>query len=116
MSAAKIILQQIKAGKDTRGLNRGSYLMMCWGANQLTATEQCLKFKVNCPAHRGWVEVTLNGLDLYDVEFYTLRRPRRNLKEFDFTPQDPVKKIINEYSNVDCESLTSIIDTTVEQG
>ncbi|KKM97137.1 hypothetical protein LCGC14_1171060 [marine sediment metagenome] len=113
---AKTILQQIRAGTDTQGYNGGTKLMMCWGTNQMINTGKGLRFKVNGALFRGYVEVTLDeGADLYDVEFYTMRRPPRNLKDGDFTPRAQVKKTHKQYDRVYCDQLTGLIDGTVEK-
>lgn len=112
---AKTILQQIKAGTDTRGLNGGTKLMMCWGTNQLVNTGKGLRFKVNGALHRGYVEVTLNeGADLYEIEFYTMRRPRKAKGDF-MNMNAQVKKVVKQYEGVYCDQLTAIIDSTVER-
>ncbi len=110
---AKTILQQIKAG--TEGHNNGTVLMMCWGTHQLVNTGKGLRFKVNGALHKGYVEVTLDeGADLYDVEFYTMRRPRKAKDEM-FNTNAQVKKVVKQYGGVFWEDLTGIIDSTVEK-
>ncbi len=112
---AKTILQQIRAGTDTQGFNRGTKLMMCWGTNQLVNTGKGLRFKVNGALFRGYVEVTLDeGADLYEVEFYTMRRPRKAKDEI-FNTNAQVKKVAKQYDGVYCDQLTAIIDGTVEK-
>ncbi len=110
---AKTILQQIKAGTD--GKRPGGYLMMCWGTNQLMNTGKGLRFKVNGALHKGHVEVTLDeGADLYDVEFYTMRRPRKAKGQL-VNMNSPVKKTVKQYDGVYWEDLTGLIDSTVER-
>ena len=122
MSIAKTILQQLKAGTDTRGLNGGTTCMGCWGTHALTNTGQGLKFKVNGRKFHGWVEVTLDeGADLYDVALYTLRRPPRKktgdiLIDLTMVPKAQVKKIKQTFEGVYCDQLTQIIDSAVESG
>lgn len=110
---AKTILQQIRAG--TEGNNSGVVLMMCWGTHQFINTGKGLRFKVNGALHKGYVEVTLDeGADLYDVEFYTMRRPRKAKGQI-MNMNSPVKKTVKQYGGVFWEDLTAIIDSTVEK-
>lgn len=116
MTIAQTILNQIKAGTDTRGFNGGTKLMMIWGTNRLQATENGLRFKVKGAIHRGYVEVTLDANDTYSIAFYTIRNYSAKLQaNGEFVPGRQVRKTVKEFEGVYCDQLTSIIDSTVEQ-
>jgi len=76
LQIAKTIHQQMYA-LDTNA-------MMCMGVNQFIGGEDFLQFKASgCNVKRGGrVRVTLNGLDLYDVEVYRVAKlEKRTIKE-----------------------------------
>lgn len=51
------------------------FAMMSWGAKNLTIIKNGLRFKSSgLVKHKGFVTITLNGLDLYDVEFGRVRK------------------------------------------
>jgi hypothetical protein len=61
---------------DTRDtlslLNRYGYRFWSWGANKFTnLANKGLLFKVQGHHHKGYVLITLNGGDLYDVRLIT---------------------------------------------
>jgi len=63
MEIAKEILNQLRV--------LGGYKVMSWGAHNFTAYQNnSLLFKVNGRHFKGVVKITLNSMDLYDIEFY----------------------------------------------
>jgi hypothetical protein len=75
----------------------GTIELMSWGAHAWTGGEDFLEFKVQGFKLKGYVRITLNGLDLYDITF-------KNIKG------DTIKKIDDVYA----ESMVDIIDNMVE--
>jgi hypothetical protein len=62
MNTGTIIRDQIRA------MDRCA--LMAWGAKDMTAIENGLRFKSSgMVKKKGWVSITLNSMDLYDVEF-----------------------------------------------
>ena len=94
---AQTILDQIKASRDENG-NTGIHLMMCWGYRNAQVLENGVQFHVSGLKFKGVVQVRLNGMDLYDIQFWTIRR---NLKK--------------EYADIYCDQLLELIDGYVER-
>lgn len=92
MSIAKTIHQQIKA--------LDFWALGAWAARELTDCGDGLRFKVNCPKLKhGFVKITLNGSDLYDIRFMKMRSG---------------KFIVDETINdVFVENLVEVIDRRV---
>jgi hypothetical protein len=66
MNTAQIILSQIKA--------LDPMAMFAWGSKDMIRITDGLKFKTSGMVKwKGYVEVTLNGRDLYDIDFYKIR-------------------------------------------
>lgn len=115
---ATTIRNQIQAGTDRRGLNRGSHCMACWGTNKLAVIPANddpenfhlggLQFKVQGAKHRGFVEVTLLGNDTYRINIFTRRKVRGKMEMKTTTKYDE--------SGLYCDQLTEIIDSEVESG
>lgn len=113
MQIAETVLDQLRAGSDTKGLNSGRHLMMCWAARQYAAlTEEKigeklqlggLRFRVTGHKFKGLVFVRLMANDTYTVEFGN--KNKNVVGGF---------KMKKAYENVYCESLTEIVDSFVE--
>ena len=97
MYVAETIKKQIIYGK-TGDNKHGQIALMCWGASQFKGTENSLRFKVQGHLLKGYVDIKLNGSDLYDVKFYNTRMT--------------LKK---SYDDVFCDQLTELIDDTIER-
>lgn len=63
MTVAKTIWQQLTGGNN-------KFKVMSWGCDtrKLVGDKNSLTIKVNARRHKGWVKITLNELDMYDVE------------------------------------------------
>ena len=93
MTIAQTILSQIKT-LDGRAL-------WAWGAKDLVNTGNGLQFKVGGLAKfKGQVLVKLNDSDLYDIEFFKLRKGE--------------VKVITALSDVFAEDLVATIDSVVQ--
>lgn len=107
---ANTIRQQIAAGYDRSGMNRGNYLMMCWGARQYAALPEQkigeklqlggLQFRVSGYKHKGLVIVRLMANDTYKVEIGNVVKGSWKAKK--------------TFDEVYCDQLTEIIDDSVE--
>lgn len=97
MEIATTIRSQIKA--------MDFWAFGAWGAKEFVAIENGLRFKVKCPKHSGFVEIKLNGLDLYDVRGYTVRKVRNEIEW----------KTVEKFSvdNVYVDQLLEVIDKNV---
>lgn len=97
MTVANTIVAQIKA--------LDKWALGAWGlfnpANKMVGGENFLRFKTSGSVHwKGFVQVTLNGKDLYDIEFSRVRAG---------------KKIIDKtVDDVFCDQLVKIIDAQVK--
>jgi hypothetical protein len=93
MNIAQTILSQIKT-LDARAL-------WAWGAKDLVNTGTGLQFKVGGMAKfKGQVWVKHNGNDLYDIEFFKIRKGEI--------------KVTNKFEDVFAEDLVSMIDSVVQ--
>lgn len=61
---AEIILEQMQYGHERK------VILGSWGFSKPSIIERGLRFHVNGALHRGWVDVTLNGCDLYDIRVW----------------------------------------------
>lgn len=105
MKVAEIILDQIKQGTDTYG-NRGTKLLMCWGASNFMGRAGNLK-------HDGYLQFSVKGFKFKGIVLVQL--------DFDDTYTVKLKKKskgswidVYNVSNVYCDQLTSLIDSLVE--
>ena len=48
--------------------------MMSWGANSFVGGNNFLQFKVQGFLLKGFVKITLNGMDLYDIQFIKVKK------------------------------------------
>lgn len=103
LEVSKIIVSQLKAGSDTKGLNSGIKLMMCWGykdpkyLNASKGNKGGLMFNVSGLRHTGTVWIVLNSNDTYTI-----------------TIRDTEGKTQYSTSGIYHDSLTDIIDSYVE--
>ena len=91
MTVANTIWQQLKAG--------GVIKLMSWGVEtkKLVGDVDSLTFRVHARRHKGFVKVTLNSMDLYDVQLITFG--------------GELKKEIN---GLYFDQLTEVIDSEIE--
>ena len=75
----------------------GKQILWSWGAHAWTGGEDFLVFKVQGYKLKGFVRITLNGLDLYDICF-----------------KNHNGEAIKEMNDVYAEDMVSIIDNEVE--
>ena len=75
----------------------GKQIVWSWGAHAWAGGEDFLEFKVQGYKLNGFVRITLNGLDLYDITL-------KNLKG----------EVVKEIKDVYNEDMVNIIDNEVE--
>lgn len=90
LQVANTIRQQLIAGGKTK--------VWSWGANKWVGGENWLSFRVRARRHKGYVKITLNSLDLYDVQLISTHG---NIKK--------------EWNNLYCDQLTEVIDNEIEK-
>lgn len=80
------------------------------GSSHFTATGNGLRFKVGRNSGRvTHVDIQLNAMDLYDVEFFRMDRKKNKALSFPgYTHWDYSKKTVKTYSDVYFDSLQSI--------
>jgi hypothetical protein len=92
LTIAKTILAQIKM-IDPRAT-------WAWGAKDFVGTANSIRFKTSGMVKwKGYVEVSLNGRDLYDVEFYRVRGIE--------------VKVVSKLNDIFAEDLVNVIDEQV---
>jgi len=97
MKAADITLQQLGG--------RGRLKAMIGARDFFSENEgQTLVFKFSGCRKVNSLKVTLNGLDLYDVEFYKIGRYSIN------RPMSDIVKKVGGYDNVHAENLSNVIE------
>jgi hypothetical protein len=81
-------------------LNTQRIKLWSWGANGYTnCFNKALKFKVQARRHKGYIYITVNGNDLYDI--YLVSTHGNLIKEYiDIFFEDVVDIIDNEIENV----------------
>ena len=88
MEIAKEILNQLRV--------LGGYKVMSWGAHNWTGTKDALLFKVNGHHFKGVVKITLNSMDLYDIEFFK-GNTTEVVKKFEGIYFDDMVDVIDKY-------------------
>lgn len=103
MEIAKTILSQIQT--------LDKWALVAYGATEFIAIKKSnfhdnslggLKFKVKGFNHKGFVEISLNHRDLYDIVFYTVRKNPNQ-----FTYKTSIKNVIKD---VYVDSLITSLD------
>ncbi len=89
MQVAKTILEQMG----------GNQFIAMTGAHHLAGSKNTLHFSFKGSRKTNKCKITLNGVDLYDVEFFKL-----NLRAADPCP------LINSYNNIYCDQLQGIFE------
>lgn len=75
----------------------GKMKVWSWGAHAWVGGENFLQFKVQGHHFKGIVKITLNSMDLYDIEFIK------------------AGKVIHEVNGIYFDQMTDIIDEYVEK-
>ena len=77
---------------------RKNQIVWCWGAEKWTIiNNKALRFKSNGYLHKGYVYITVNGLDLFDIYITTLG--------------NKIKEVIKD---IYLEDLIDVIDRRIE--
>lgn len=103
---ALIVFEQIKV-MDPKAF-------LAWGAKNFLQTDECqtLRFKTSgLVKWKGFVEITYNGgTDLYDLQFYRVRTPRKTK-----TNLFPTPKIVVDYTTegIYFDNLIDVINRQV---
>jgi hypothetical protein len=91
-------------------------LCMCMGVQGLTVIDRGLQFQVNGLSFKGFVKITLNGADLYDVSLVKLTRKlnkelqaSHGIKKFNVT-----EEVVKSFDDVYAEDLMSLLESEVE--
>jgi len=83
------------------------------GAKDLCTIKCGLQFSLpRNAANVNRVQITLNGKDLYDMQFLKCSFPRYNKKTFTMTEYKEV--VIQEYNDVYCDQLVELFENTTE--
>lgn len=91
-------------------------LVMCMGTQKLTVIKNGLSFKVNGLSFKGFVEITLNGKDLYDIKLIKQSRKANELaKSAGFIKYDTVREVKEEINDVYAEDMMQILEDRVEK-
>jgi hypothetical protein len=76
-------------------------LQMALGVRAVFLIDKGLRFNIT-GTRAVFVEITLNGADLYDMVAYTMRKPRGEFL--------PVRKVRYEIQDVDAGQMVDILD------
>ncbi len=79
----------------------GGWIMMSWGANSFVGGNNFLQFKVQGFLLKGFVKITLNGMDLYDIQFIKVKKG--------------VPEVLKEVNDVYFDEMVDVIDRHVEK-
>lgn len=79
-------------------------------------SENAVVFKFKGSRKANYVKITLNSMDLYDLEFMTLvtLTPDRALKWIGLSPEEldaKIKKNLKSYNGVYCDQLVDIFES-----
>jgi hypothetical protein len=75
----------------------GKMKVYSWGVNNWVGGENWLSFRVRARRHKGYVKITLNGMDLYDIQLISTHG---NIKK--------------EFNNIYFDQMTEVIDNEIE--
>lgn len=90
-------------------------LCMCMGVSGLTAINRGLQFKVSGLSFKGFVEVTLNGKDLYDVRFIkAVRKQNLEAKKVGLKMFNTTLETVSGFNDVFAEDLMPLLESVVE--
>jgi hypothetical protein len=76
-----------------------------------------LRFKVKGLKFKGYVYISLNGLDLYNIEFVKINRKKNAAlsEAWGSTKYDEIPETVHELKDIYCDQLTELIDEYVEK-
>ena len=113
---ANTILSQLKTGQVSR------HRMMCWGVNSFMSMKKegtlgTLRFKVNGLKFKGFVYISLNGTDTYDIEFVKVKRRKDEelSKLWGKTKFEEYTVTEKEMNGIYCDQMNELIDEFVEK-
>jgi hypothetical protein len=86
LTIAKTIIEQLNAF--------GKVKVFSWGARGWTGGDNFLLFRVSGRKFQGIVKITLNGLDLYDIQFIRGTSVKKEIKDVYF---DQLTELIDEH-------------------
>lgn len=116
MEIVNTILSQLRTGQQSR------IRMMCWGVTGLTGMKKegtlgTLKFKVNGMKFKGYVYISLNGSDTYDIEFVKIKRKKDEelSKLYGKTKFKEYAETEKELNGIYCDQMNEVIDNYVER-
>ena len=90
--------RQMNCNETLQLLKTQPFKVMSWGANNYTNIEnKALKFKVQAHRHKGYIYITVNGNDLYDVYLVSTHN-----------------NLVKEFKDIFFEDLVNTIDTEIE--
>jgi hypothetical protein len=90
-------------------------LVFCMGVTKLGALPNGLRFDVKGLAFRGRIEITLNGMDLYDIKLIKpTRRQNQNCKDVGIKKFDTTYSVQEEVNDVYVEDLMPTLAMKVE--
>lgn len=93
------VCRQMEVKETVNLLNTQRTKLWSWGANGYTnCFNKALKFKVQAHRHKGYIYITVNGNDLYDVYLVSTHN---NLKK--------------QFNDIFFDDLVDIIDNEIER-
>jgi len=116
MEIANTILSQLKTGQQSK------IRMMRWGATGFMGMKKegklgTLRFKVNGLKFKGFVYISLNGSDTYDIEFVKVKRRKDEelSKLYGRTKFEEYTETVKEMNGIYCDQMNELIDEYVEK-
>lgn len=111
-SNSKMIAQEIWSQMNVIDRN----LVWCMGTTRPKTIENGLQFNVGGFSFKGFVQITLNGADLYDVKFVKSTRKQNPIaKELGVRFFDTTTEVYKEFNNVFVEDLMPLLEEIVEK-
>lgn len=90
-------------------------LCMCMGVTGLTVIENGLQFMVSGLSFKGYVQITLNGKDLYDVKLLKQKRTQnQQMKSLGIKSFDVSLVVQSETNDVFVEDLMPLLESLIE--
>ena len=89
----------------------GNKFIVMTGAKNLVALDNGIRFKIGKNSSRAnMVEITLNGLDLYDVKFinYTPYKIKVDYNKGTVKETQESTKVLKEYKDIYCDMLQEL--------
>lgn len=90
-------------------------LILCMGVNSPQVINRGLQFKVNGLVHKGFVRITLNGLDLYDISLVKVHRKQSEFfKSMGKRRFEMTETVMSEHKNVSVDEMMRVLAISVE--